>query len=118
MERAGICSSTRNNLASALPSSHMLSPISLESFLPSLEGMFWLTQHAIHPSVILLLGSDSKMRMMTGWSTGEVERTQPFCLRHKTNRKDRMQTKPDKHQRCIRCTNSRKHQHFTETLPN
>ena len=62
MEKAGICSSTRNNLASTLPSSHMLSPVSLQSFLPSLGGTFWLTQHAIHPRVILLLGSNSKMR--------------------------------------------------------
>jgi len=45
---------------------------------------------------------------MTGWSTGEVERSEPFCLRHKTNRKEGIQTKPDKRQRRIRCTNPRK----------
>lgn len=45
----GICYPTRNNVANVLLSSHMLSPISLHSFLPSLGGAFWLTQYDISP---------------------------------------------------------------------
>lgn len=107
VEGGGICYPTGKNPARThmLLSSHKLSPISLHSFLPSLAVHSSWDSMTFHPSVILLLGSASKMRI-TGWSKEEVVRSLPFCMRQKANRKEGIQTKSNEHQRYIRCTNS------------
>lgn len=107
-EGARTCYSTGNKLArtNMLLSRHMLSPISLHFFLPSLGGyILAVGGMTSHPGVILLLGSASKMRV-TGWSREEVLRSLPFCMRRKTNRKEGIQTNLNKYQRYVRCTHS------------